>query len=45
MRTKANFAPSVPSYSIVHRLFAILLLSLAALSAFPADAPVNMTIR
>jgi hypothetical protein len=45
MRTKANFAPSVPSYAFVIRLVAILLLSLAALSAFPADAPVNMTIR
>jgi len=45
MRTKANFASSVPSHAFVHRLFAILLLSLAALSVFAADAPVNMTIR
>jgi len=45
MRTKANFAPSVPSYAFVNRLFAILFLFLAAVSAFGADAPVNMTIH
>lgn len=45
MRTKANFAPSVPSYALVKRLLAILLLSIAAASVFAADAPVNMTIR
>lgn len=45
MRTKANFAPSATSYPSVHRLFAILLLSLIALPVFAADAPVNMTIR
>jgi len=45
MRTKANFAPSVPSYAFVNRLIAILLLFIAAVSVFAADAPVKMTIR
>src|SRR3954451_1442563 len=45
MRTKANFAPSAASYAVVYRLLTIILLSIAALSLFGADAPVNMTIR
>jgi hypothetical protein len=45
MRTKANFAPSAPSYAVVHRIATVLLLSVAALSVFAADAPVSMTIR
>ena len=45
MRTKANFALSAASYAFVHRLIAIVLLSMSALSLFAADAPVNMTIR
>src|SRR3954469_3084175 len=45
MRTKANFAPSAASDAVVYRLLTILLLSMAGLSLFAADAPVNMTIR
>src|SRR3954451_4623917 len=45
MRTKANFAPSAASDAVVYRLVTIILLSIAALSLFGADAPVNMTIR
>src|SRR4051794_17188622 len=45
MRTKANFAPSAASDAVVYRLLTIILLFIAALSLFAADAPVNMTIR
>src|SRR5436305_12816297 len=45
MRTKANFAHAAASYAFVYRLLTILLLSMAGLSLFAADAPVNMTIR